>query len=177
MTIHSGEFAVADQSGIERDDTRITRSSPTRAIRTTDKSAKALHTAATAWFVVTALGQLMFVIYIGGFYGVATARGDLAAWSKVMPHGYVAGDTFGNTVVGFHLLFAALITLSGAVQLIPAVRRVVPRLHRWNGRFYLFAALLMSVGGLVMVGTRGTVGGSSHVAISLNAVLILLFGG
>ena len=177
MTIHSSDFAIDAGPMTTSDETRNSRSVTTCNTPAAASSAKALRIAAAAWFVVTALGQLMFVIYIAGFYGVATARGDLAAWSKVMPHGYVAGDTFGNTVVGFHLLFAALIMLSGAVQLIPAVRRVVPKLHRWNGRFYLFAALLMSVGGLLMVGTRGTVGGSSHVAISLNAVLILLFGG
>ena len=137
---------------------------------------RALRITATAWFVVTALGQWMFVIYIAGFYGVATARGDIASWGKVMPHGYVAGDTVGNTVVGVHLLFAALITMSGAVQLLPVVRRLAPKLHRWNGRFYLTSAVLMSVGGLVMVWTRGTVGDmSQHVAISLNAVLILAF--
>ena len=137
---------------------------------------RASRIAATAWFVVTALGQWMFVIYIAGFYGVATARGDIASWGKVMPHGYVAGDTVGNTVVGVHLLFAALITMSGAVQLLPVVRRLAPKLHRWNGRFYLTSAVLMSVGGLVMVWTRGTVGDmSQHVAISLNAVLILAF--
>ncbi len=154
------------------------RGSTSSTIRGTSASnaTRALRIAATAWFVVTALGQLMFVIYIAGFYGVATARGDLAAWGKVMPHGYIAGDAVGNSVVGVHLLFAALITLSGAVQLLPVVRRLVPKLHRWNGRFYLTSAVLMSVGGLVMVWTRGTVGDlSQHVAISLNAVLILTF--
>ena len=139
-------------------------------------AARALRIAAAAWFVVTALGQLIFVVYIAGFYGVATARGDLASWGKVMPHGYVAGDTAGNSLVGVHLLFAALITLSGAVQLLPVVRRLAPKLHRWNGRFYLTSAVLMSIGGLMMVFTRGTIGDlSQHFGIILNAVLILAF--
>lgn len=157
---------------------RSVRGSTSSAIPDTSASnaARALRIAAAAWFVVTALGQLVFVIYIAGFYGVATARGDFAAWGKVMPHGYVPGDTVGNIVMGVHLLFAALITLSGAVQLLPVVRRLAPKLHRWNGRFYLSSAVLMSVGGLVMLWTRGTVGGfSQHLATSLNAVLILTF--
>lgn len=137
---------------------------------------RALRIAAAAWFAVTALGQLIFVVYIAGFYGLATARGDLAAWGKVMPHGYVAGDTAGNSLVGVHLLFATLITLSGAAQLLPVVRRLAPKLHRWNGRFYLTSAVLMSIGGLMMVFTRGTVGDlSQHLGIILNALLILAF--
>lgn len=138
----------------------------------------ALKAAAAFWYVVTVFGQLIFVVYIAGFYGRATVRGDLAAWAKVMPHGYVAGDPTGNTVVGVHLLFAALITLSGALQLLPVVRRLAPKLHRWNGRFYVMSAVLMSIGGLVMVWTRGSVGGAlQHIAISINALLILACAG
>lgn len=139
---------------------------------------RALKAAAAFWYGVTVFGQMIFVIYIAGFYGGAAIRGDLSAWSKVMPRGFVAGDAVGNTVVGMHLLFAALITVSGALQLLPVIRRVAPTLHRWNGRFYLASAVLMSVGGLVMVWTRGGVGAAiQHVAISINALLILACAG
>ncbi len=176
MTSASGEIVV--ESSTMASAHRTVRGSTGSATRGANASsaARSLRNAAAAWFAVTVLGQLMFVIYIAGFYGVATARGDLAAWGKVMPHGYVAGDTVGNTVVGVHLLFAALITLSGAVQLLPAIRRLAPKLHRLNGRFFITSAVVMSVGGLVMVWTREGVGGlSQHLAISLNAVLILAF--
>ena len=176
MGIASGEMVV-EPSTMTRAH-RPVRGSTGTASRSASNSraAHALRIAASTWFVVTVVGQLIFVIYIAGFYGVTTARGDLAAWGKVMPHGYVTGDTIGNSLVGVHLLFAALITLSGAVQLLPVVRRRAPKLHRWNGRFYLTSAVLMSVGGLAMVWTRGSVGGpSQHLAISLNALLILAF--
>ncbi len=137
---------------------------------------RALDAAAVFWFVVVVLGQLIFVVYIAGFYGRAALRGDFEAWNKVLPHGYVPGDTFGNLVLGVHLAFAIVITLGGALQLTPAIRRIAPRFHRWNGRVYLFSAVLMSVGGFVMGLTRKTVGGlSQHIAIDINAALILVF--
>lgn len=137
---------------------------------------RALDAAAVFWFVVVVVGQLIFVVYIAGFYGRAALRGDFEAWNKVLPHGYVPGDTFGNVVLGVHLAFAIVITLGGALQLTPAIRRVAPRFHRWNGRVYLFSAVLMSIGGFVMGLTRKTVGGlSQHIAIDINAALILVF--
>jgi hypothetical protein len=130
---------------------------------------------ANAWFVVAILGQLLFVTYVIGFYGRAAALGRPELWNKVLPHGYVPGDTFGNIVVAMHLAFAAYITIGGALQVISGVRRWIPRLHRWNGRAYLVSAFVMSAGGLIMVWTRGTVGGLSQaVAISINALLIML---
>jgi hypothetical protein len=131
--------------------------------------------AAKAWFIVAILGQLLFVTYVIGFYGRAAAQGRPELWNKVLPHGYVTGDTFGNIVVAMHLAFAAYITLGGALQVISGVRRWFPTLHRWNGRAYMVSAFIMSAGGLVMVWTRGTVGGPAQaVAISINALLIML---
>jgi len=138
----------------------------------------ALKAAATSWFVVAVLGQLVFVAYVIGFYGRAALQGRFEAWNKVLPHGYVPGDTFGNLVVSLHLAFATIVIVGGAVQLVPFVRRTAPTVHRWNGRIYLASVLLMSVGGLVMVWTRGSVGDpSQHVAISINALLIIAFAG
>lgn len=138
----------------------------------------ALNAVATSWFVVAVLGQLLFVIYLVGFYGVAAAQGHYEKWNKVLPHGFVAGDTLGNAVVSMHLLVAALIIIGGAMQLLPALRRHWPAVHRWNGRAYVLAAVIMSIGGLIMVWTRGSVGDlSQHLAISLNALVILACAG
>lgn len=139
--------------------------------------APALKAAAAFCYGVMALGQLIFAIYVAGFYGGALAQGNLYTWNKVLPHGYVAGDALGNLILAVHLAFAVVITLGGSLQLLPALRRRAPRLHRWNGRLYLFAALLLSLGGLVLLWTRDRVGDlPQHLAISLNALLILLFG-
>jgi hypothetical protein len=135
----------------------------------------ALNAVATSWFVVAVLGQLLFVLYVVGFYGRAAAQGQFEKWNKVLPHGFVAGDTLGNVVVSVHLLVAVLIIVGGALQLLPVLRQRWPAVHRWNGRLYMLFAVLMSVGGLVMVATHDGIGDrSQHIAISLNAVLILV---
>ena len=154
--------------------------SPAHAPRTSAEpyarfGATALRAAAVFWFIVTAAGQLIFATYIAGFYGRATLAGRPALWNKVMPHGYVAGDTFFNLVLGVHLAFAFVITVGGLMQLTPAIRRRVPALRRWTGRAYLIAAALMATGGLMMIWVRGGAPGdvTANVIISFNALLIL----
>ena len=142
-------------------------------------AAPALRVSAAFWFGATVLGQLLFAGYVAGFYGRTAVQGRPEAWNQVLPHGYVAGDTFFNLVLALHLLFAVAITIGGALQLIPQLRRSVPAFHRWNGRIYLLLTAVMSVGGLIMVWVRGGVVGdlSQHIAISVNALLILGFAG
>lgn len=141
----------------------------------TQAGGRVLTVAARSWFVVALLGQLMFVVYLLLFYGRASLQGDFAAWNKVLARGYVPGDTAGNLVLGLHLLFAVIITVGGALQFIPTIRRRWPRLHRWNGRLYLMSALLMAIGGLALVWVRGGVVGdlAQHLGTSLNAVVIV----
>lgn len=135
----------------------------------------ALKAAAGFWFVVAVVGQLMFASYVFIFYGGSAVRGDWAGWNKVMPHGYVPGDTIGNSVISLHLLLAVYIIVGGALQLVPRIRDRAPSFHRWNGRIYIPTAFIMSIGGLYLVWIRGAVGDvSQHIAISLNAVLIML---
>jgi hypothetical protein len=137
-----------------------------------------LKAAVRFWFVVAVLGQWLFAFYILTFYGGGAARGGLAAWNRVLPHGYLPGATMGNAAVVGHLLFAALVNLCGVLQLVPAVRSRFPTFHRWNGRIYLLAALVMAVSGVYMAWFgRALVGDASqHVAVSINALLILLCG-
>ena len=136
---------------------------------------KLLSGAAASWFAVAVAGQLIFVAYIIAFYGGVALAGNPEEWNKVLPHGWESGNTLGNLLVSTHLLFAVLIIVGGALQLTPAVRRRWPRFHRMNGRIYMLSALIMSLGGLVMLWTRNAVGDlPQHLALSFNAVLILL---
>ena len=153
-----------------------TGSSTAAIAPTKPASTRALAAMATSWYVVAALGQVLFVAYIVGFYGGHAVRGDFAGWNKVLTHGMVPGDTPGNVVVVVHLAFAALLIVSGLLQPVPLVRRVAPGLHRWNGRFYVAAVSLVAIAGLVMVWTRGAAGAlSQDIAININAFLILGF--
>lgn len=60
--------------------------------------ATALRAAAAAWLGLALLGQLMFAFYVAGFYGRTALQGRLDEWKRVLPHGYVAGDTAMNLV-------------------------------------------------------------------------------
>jgi hypothetical protein len=143
--------------------------------RTSNASKEVLRFAVVTWFIIATLGQWIFAGYVMVFYGTATATGHIERWNNVLPRGYIAGDVAGNVVVGMHLLLAAIIILGGPLQIIPYVRKHARTFHRWNGRLYMTVAVIMSITGLVMVWTRGSVGGmTQHLSISFNAVLILI---
>jgi hypothetical protein len=133
-----------------------------------------LNAAAVLWCSVAAVGQLLFAAYIGGLYGGAVVTGDLARWNKVLPHsGYIPGDTWGNIAIGSHVLVAVVIIVGGLLQLLPWLRRRLPKLHRWNGRMFAMLAVLTSMVGLYMLWFRGGVGGVvMHIGMSVDAILI-----
>ena len=138
-------------------------------------SGKALSAAATTWFVVATLGQLIFVAYILSFYATSALQGNLQGWNKVLQKGYIPGDTMGNIAVVIHILIAAIVTLGGPLQLIAKIRTGYPRFHRWNGRVYVVTVVVASITGLFAVWTRSASGSFlQHLTISINAVLILL---
>ena len=127
-----------------------------------------------AWFTVAVAGQWLFAIYVAVFYGSAALGGAFERWNDVLVGGYVRGGLIGNAILASHLALAVVITMGGALQLLPSLRARLPALHRLNGRVYLLMAIIVSVGGLYMVWTRGTAGGfAMRVGISLNGVLIV----
>jgi uncharacterized membrane protein len=136
---------------------------------------RALKAAAGFWFVVVVLGQLVFAFTVASFSGLAAARGNWQQWNKTMTHGYTPGHPMGNLAVAIHLSSAVIILLSGAIQLVPLIRRRAPSFHRWNGRIYFVTAFTISIAGLYMMWFRGTVGDlPQHLGQSLDAVLIML---
>ncbi|TMU56918.1 DUF2306 domain-containing protein [Flagellimonas algicola] len=137
---------------------------------------KILDRSIEVWFTVAVLGQWIFALYVALFYGGAAMDGDFMRWNRVLPHGYVEGETMGNTAVAIHLLFAVIVMVGGPMQFIPKLRNYFPRLHRWNGRFYIGAAFLISLSGIYMVITKGTISGLvGDISVSLNGALILVF--
>jgi uncharacterized membrane protein len=139
------------------------------------KSTTAIKLAAQFWYCVAAAGLLLFGLYIVKFYGGSALRGDFTAWGKVMPRGVIPGDTTGNATISAHLLVAAIITLGGLLQLIPNLRTVAPRFHRWNGRLFVVGAVIASLSGFYLIWVRGTVGSTgSQLGTTFNGVLILI---
>ena len=135
----------------------------------------ALRPFGVAWFLVAATGQAAFIWMILAHYGRKTLAADYAGWNdKPLIKGYVPGDDLGNAMFAVHVLLAAVVTLGGLLQLVPALRRRAPALHRWNGRVFFVVAIVTATGGLWLTWARQTyLSVLSGVAVSVNAVLIL----
>ena len=146
------------------------------ANQSTAMAQKALNTSVITWFAVMLMGQLFFALYIVAFYYTATYNQDIEHFNRVMPAGHIEGDLWGNIMVMGHVLFAAIITVGGLLQLVPQLRSKWPALHRWNGRLYVFTAIIMSLSGAFMIISRfDLVAGDAFGkwALMLNGLLIL----
>ncbi|KQV43183.1 DUF2306 domain-containing protein [Duganella sp. Root336D2] len=86
------------------------------------------------------------------------------------------GDLAGNVALFMHVAFAVVIIAGGLLQLVPQMRTVAPVLHRWNGRTYVALAVVSSLAGMLMMATRGTVGGPfMYAGMTLDSLLVLGF--
>jgi hypothetical protein len=136
---------------------------------------RALRLAAAAWWIVAIVGHFLFGAYILGTYGKATLHGDTAAWNRVWPTGYLPAQPLGNFIVAVHVLLASLVAICGPLQLMPALRRRAPWFHRWNGRIYVTAALVVGLAGLAMLATgRGFAAASQNGNVAINGVLLVI---
>ncbi len=137
---------------------------------------KALKSTASLWFIVAVLGQWLFAVYVGAFYGGAAIEGDFMKWNRALPHGYIEGATMGNLAVAIHVFFAVAILVGGPLQFIPYIRNRFKKFHRINGRLYTGLVILVSASGVFMVLTRGTISGIiGDISICINALLIFIF--
>ncbi|WP_397573270.1 DUF2306 domain-containing protein [Silanimonas sp.] len=144
---------------------------------TLNRARRRLSKAAAAWFVTAAAGQWAFIAFIVLFFTPPLLQGDpLAMNSKPHVSGWVPGDAIGNGQFVAHVFLGALVTLSGLLQLVPAIRRRWPALHRWNGRLFMVTALVASLTGFYLTWVRGSqLNLPSALSTSLNGVLILAF--
>lgn len=101
---------------------------------------------------------LLFGLYILAFY-VAAYSVEPHKWNESLAGLHVPGGTLANSGIGLHFLAGGVILILGCIQLLPSIRQHVPSLHRISGRVYLLACLITSIGGLVFITVRGTIGG------------------
>ncbi len=151
-------------------------SKSTATIQVRESANRTLRITAVFWFITAVLGQWFFVAYLLLFYGKTGLQGNLAAWNKIMPHGYVPGDDIGNMFTVTHISFAVVILLGGPLQLIPKMRARFPKFHRWNGRFYMVTVIITALVGLYMMWVRNPTGNLvQHIGLSVDAMLIVIF--
>jgi hypothetical protein len=106
------------------------------------------------------LSGAIFGFYILAFYVGAIPAQHLDQWNRSLPRLYVAGSLLPIAAIGAHFVTGGILLLLGPIQLIGAVRRRVPSLHRWLGRLYVAAAGLAGLGGLGFILSQGTIGGA-----------------
>ncbi len=127
------------------------------------------------WFAAVVIGQLIFAYYLIMLYGAAGLQGNLERWNAQTTHGYVPSDLIGNFIFGAHILFAAVITVGGPIQLLSQIRARMPRFHRVNGRIYIGSAFLISLAGLYLAWVRGAAGGlMGSIFITINGLIIFI---
>lgn len=125
---------------------------------------------ATVWISAT-----LFGLFILSFYFVALIRGNTAQWNEVLPGLYDTRTESATLGIGLHFAAGGIILILGCIQLIDGVRSKYPALHRWLGRLYVLASVLVAIGGLTFVFLKGTIGGTlMDIAFTGYGVLMLL---
>ena len=137
---------------------------------------KILNASAIFWFATALIGMLIFTTFIISKYGGSAIQGNAEeVWNAELTHGYESGKWASNLATMVHLFFAAVITFGGPLQVMPQVRNRFPRFHRFNGRIYIATAFLMSLSGLYLLWTTGTVGGwIMKAGQSFNGIVIII---
>lgn len=114
---------------------------------------------ARAWARGAALALLVllalpFALHAARF-GVSGLLTDLSGESYL----YTSGDWRPNLSLSLHMLAGAVVTVLAPLQLIPAIRRRHPAVHRASGYAVASLALVTGIGGLAFIALRGTIGG------------------
>ncbi|MFN4023504.1 MAG: DUF2306 domain-containing protein [Hyphomonas sp.] len=146
--------------------------------RTLDRARRFLSGTGAFWFIAALIGQAIFALYIFVAFWFSAARGDWDFWNRHLFTGIRQGDLLGNALVVLHLTLALIITISGPLQLIPALRQRMRAFHRWNGRAYMMVAIIISIGAIGIFLLRPAFGGPMNAALqSVNGLAILLCAG
>ncbi|MEI9974313.1 MAG: DUF2306 domain-containing protein [Ignavibacteriota bacterium] len=135
---------------------------------------KLLSWSSGALLVVSWLSAACFGMYIWAYYLGAIPAGRLDQWNGNLPGLYQKGNVAAFLAMSAHLATGAVLLLLGPVQLIAAVRKRRPGLHRWLGRIYVITAGVAGLGGLIFILTKGTIGGAPmNVGFGLYGALMV----
>ncbi|WP_157216539.1 DUF2306 domain-containing protein [Flavisphingomonas formosensis] len=135
----------------------------------------ALRWSATLLVAASWVSAAIFGAYIILFFGGMAARGTTLRWNEALPALYDARLPLAALAIGLHFITGGILLLLGPIQLIGAIRRAVPALHRWLGRAYVLSAGLAGLGGLGFIVSKGTIGGPlMDVGFGLYGALMVL---
>lgn len=137
----------------------------------------ALKNCMSLWFLVGLIGQWFFVVYIYFRWGLPLITGNYDSINDSNGiNGYVPGDTAGNGMIYIHVIAAATLSFGGMLQLVPALRKKFPTLHRLNGRMFFTLGILGALTGLYLTWLRGSrLSDIGAFGVTLNGFLIPVF--
>ena len=139
------------------------------------RSARALSIAATAWYTPVLLGQWIFVAYIFYAYGWPILEGNIVAWNDHLSQAYVPGRSLGNASVAVHLGLAVIIHFFGPLQLVQQVRSRFPTFHRWSGRVFVLCVVIVVAAGAYMLVVREIGAWTLRAGFIVQGLFILWF--
>lgn len=105
------------------------------------------------------ISSALFGLYILAFYFKGLLSGNTTQWNEVLPGLYDTTTPNATYGIGLHFAAGGIILILGSLQFIETIRLKFPAIHRWSGRIYVFASLLASLGGLIFILVKGTIGG------------------
>ena len=127
-----------------------------------------------SWVAIALVGQWMFAIYVASVYALPTLVGNSELTLSISPATATKKATGVDVGIFFaHIVPAALMAMSGLLQLFPSLRKRFPKFHRVNGRLFFILGLSGAITGLYLswvVGLRFSNIGA--LGITLNGLLI-----
>mmetsp|Transcript_8934 Transcript_8934/g.21526 ORF Transcript_8934/g.21526 Transcript_8934/m.21526 type:complete len:237 (-) Transcript_8934:111-821(-) len=80
---------------------------------------------------------------------------------------------YGEVFIGIHFVSGFFLQLILPLQILPSIRNRAPAVHRYLGYLMVLLCISVSLGGLLYIGTVGTVGGiSMDVSFTIYGVLV-----
>lgn len=136
---------------------------------------KVLSNIVKSWIGVALFGQWLFAAYIISLYALPTLiMGNASLTLDLSPAGGAKAENNFNSITFFvHVLPAALMAMSGLLQLFPSIRRNYPKFHRYNGRMFFVLGLSGAFTGLYLTWGAGfRFSDIGALGITLNGLLI-----
>ncbi|MDO6565609.1 DUF2306 domain-containing protein [Alteromonas sp. 1_MG-2023] len=138
-------------------------------------SAKLYDTSQKIGFSCLLIAQAFFVSYLIAGYGFTGLSEGVSQWNRFNSTAYVAGDYLGNAMYAAHVLLAIVMIMGGSLQLMPAIRRKYRSFHKYNGRLFVTLACSISLAGMYLLLSRGTVSTPLlHGLTAFSGIMVIL---